>query len=547
MVGGTVSVGGRLVVRATEGGASTPSWPRWCAWWRMPRTRRRPSSGWPTGSRASSFPSCCAIALLTLAGWLLAGGSSRAGLQRGASPFSSSPAPALWAWQRPTALLVASGEGARHGIFFKGYEALEASRQVDTVVLDKTGTVTQGKMTVTDVEGVPGIDRAAVCCVGRCAANRPPNIWSARAIAAAAGEELGTLPPVDGFVALPGLGARGDGRRPGDLGREGRTLFAGPEATVPAPWLPLRRVGGRRAHGCARRSRRGDRRRGGSRRHDPALGRRGRRQLSSARAPLRSVDRGQRAHRPGRGLPSIGVTDVVAGALPADKVALIRRLQAEGRSVAMVGDGVNDGPALACADLGLAVGSGTDVAINAADLIIVRDDLRVVATAIGLARRTLQHDPGQSRMGVRLQRGGHPPCRLRTPKSSDRRRRDGALLGVRSLEQRPSPALLRPCRTALRTTSSSSQRDEISDSSRVPSEAWKGRPRHVRGPHDRKRDVEPQDRATGRTSGRSPLGRSPGHAEDHPISSVCPLAPRMRSPTRRNTTTPTPTPRATSV
>jgi P-type Cu+ transporter len=287
----------------------------------------------------------------------------------------------------PTALLVATGQGARLGIFFKGYEALEASRAVDMVVLDKTGTITTGQMTVTDVEAAPGADRASVLRFAGALEQASEHLL-ARAVTASARSELGTLPPVDRFEALPGLGARGV--------VEGHEISIGrPELFEVAPLVPEAI-----AESCAGWEALG--------RTAVLVGRNGevvgaiaiadtiRPSAAAAVADLRALGldcvllTGDNEATARAVADSIGITEVVAGALPAGKVEVIRGFQAQGRSVAMVGDGINDGPALAVADLGLAVGSGTDVAINAADLIVVRDDLQVVPAAVDLARRTLR-------------------------------------------------------------------------------------------------------------------------------------------------------------
>jgi cation-transporting P-type ATPase A/B/Cu+-exporting ATPase len=386
VVGGTVSVGGRLVVRATTVGRDT----QLAHMVRLVENAQNEKAAVQRlADRISGVfvPAVLAIALATLATWLLISGSSEHAFSAAISVLIIA-CPCALGLATPTALLVASGTGARLGIFFKGYQALEASRQVDTVVLDKTGTITEGKMAVTDVEVAPGIERASLLLWAG-ALEQASEHLVARAIAAAAQEELGTLPPVEGFTALPGLGARGtvDGHEI-SIGRA--ELFVDPLATVPTN-LAARRgeweVLGRTAVFVGR--------------DDVIVGAVAIADTirPSAAAAVRELealglhcilltgDNEPTARAVGA---AIGVTDVVAGALPAEKVAVIRRLQSKGRTVAMVGDGVNDGPALASADLGLAVGSGTDVAINAADLIIVRDDLRVVATAVGLARRTLK-------------------------------------------------------------------------------------------------------------------------------------------------------------
>lgn len=385
VVGGTVSLGGRLVVRATDVGRDTQLA-------HMVRLVENAQNEKAAVQRLADrisvvfVPVVLATALVTLVTWLLIGGSTEHAVSAAISVLIIA-CPCALGLATPTALLVASGTGARLGIFFKGYQALEASRQIDTVVLDKTGTITEGCMAVTDVESAPGIERAVLLrWVG--ALEQASEHLVGRAIAAAARQELGALPPVDAFTARPGMGARGtvDGH---DILVGKAELFVELAVAIPpafaarcAEWEDLGRtavlvgrddaiVGAVAVADTIRPS-------------APAAVRE--LQLLGLRCVLLTGDNEPTARAVGA---AVGVTEVVAGALPEEKVALIRRLQAQGRSVAMVGDGVNDGPALASADLGLAVGSGTDVAINAADLIIVRDDLRVVATAVSLARRTL--------------------------------------------------------------------------------------------------------------------------------------------------------------
>lgn len=386
VVGGTISVGGRLVVRATSVGRDT----QLAHMLRLVEDAQNEKAAVQRlADRISGVfvPVVLVIAIATLGGWLVAGGSSEQAFSAAISVLIIA-CPCALGLATPTALLVASGAGARQGIFFKGYQALEASREIDTVVLDKTGTVTEGRMTVTDIEGVPGVERAALLRWAG-ALEQASEHLVARAITAAAEEELGSLPPVDGFQAQPGIGARGmvEGHEV-SIGKA--ALFADRSVTVPATmvarcaeWEAVGRtavlvgrddtiVGAVAIADTIRPS------------AAPAV-----RELQALglHCVLLTGDNEPTARAVGA---AIGVADVVADALPVEKVAVIRRLQSEGRSVAMVGDGVNDAPALASADLGLAVGSGTDVAINAADLIIVRDDLRIVATAVTLARRTLK-------------------------------------------------------------------------------------------------------------------------------------------------------------
>jgi P-type Cu+ transporter len=383
VVGGTVSTSGRLVVRATRVGHET----QLAHMLRLvEHAQNEKAAVQRLADRVCNFfvPAVLLIALGTLAAWLLLGYSSELAFTAALSVLVIA-CPCALGLATPAALYVAAGEGARSGIFFKGYRALEASKQIDTVVLDKTGTLTQGRMRVTDVASASGVDaRRLLRWAG--ALEQASEHPVAVAIAARAREEAEPLPEVESFVALPGLGTEGmvEGHRIA-IGRRMDPVNLPPSAlsdratswerqgrTAVLVWCDGELVGCMSVADTMRES------------AVPAVQRL---QQLGLRCVLLTGDNEVTARAVA---DTLGITEVVAGALPTEKVDVIRRLQAEGRCVAMVGDGVNDGPALVAADLGLAVGSGTDVAINAADLIVVRDDLRAVAVAIDLSRRTLR-------------------------------------------------------------------------------------------------------------------------------------------------------------
>ena len=331
-------------------------------------------------------PVVLAASALTLAGWLAAGSPAERAVSAALAVLIIA-CPCALGLATPAALVVACGRGAQLGIFIKGYQALEASRSVDTIVLDKTGTLTTGVMAVAGVQPAPGISRQELLrrLGGVEDASGHP---VAAAISAAARAELGDLPRADGFQALPGLGARGiiDGQEV-IAGRD--KLFGDRGITIPEVL----------AGQCAAWERAG---RtvvlagwGGQARGAVAVADTVKPSAAAAVAGLRGLGlrtvllTGDSQAVADAVAAQIGADEVIAGALPADKVAVIQDLQARGRRVAMAGDGVNDGPALAAADLGLALGTGTDVAISAADLILLRDDLGVIPDAIRLARATL--------------------------------------------------------------------------------------------------------------------------------------------------------------
>ncbi|ADJ48617.1 heavy metal translocating P-type ATPase [Amycolatopsis mediterranei S699] len=365
VTGATVNVGGRLLVRATRVGADTRLA-------QMARLVEAAQNGKAEVQRLADrvsavfVPAVVFAALATLVGWLATGGTTDAAFTAAVAVLIIA-CPCALGLATPTGLLVGTGRGAQLGILIKGPEVLESTRRVDTVVLDKTGTVTTGRMAL--VEGDGEVLRLAGAVE---AASEHP---IAHAITDAARERFGALPAVTAFRSTAGLGVTGVVE-----GREvtvGRAAFVGGE---------LAEAEGATAVGVA---------------WDGEV--RGRLVVAdtikptSARAvaELRALGltpvllTGDNAGAARAIAAEAGIGEVVAEVLPEEKVAVVKRLQAEGRVVAMVGDGVNDAAALAQADLGLAMGTGTDAAIEASDLTLVRGDLRVAADAIRLARRTL--------------------------------------------------------------------------------------------------------------------------------------------------------------
>ncbi|WP_027929554.1 heavy metal translocating P-type ATPase [Amycolatopsis thermoflava] len=385
VTGATVNSGGRLVVRATRVGADTQLA-------QMAKLVEQAQTGKAAVQRLADrisavfVPVVIALAAGTLAFWLGAGGTVSAAFTAAVAVLIIA-CPCALGLATPTALLVGTGRGAQLGILIKGPEVLESTRRVDTVVLDKTGTVTTGKMALTEVH-TDGADTAEVLRLAGAleSASEHP---IAQAIATGARDRVGDLPGVEGFTNIEGLGVQGivDGKAV----LVGRTALLADWSQHLSPELAEAKAAAERQGKTA-----------------VAVGWDGR-----ARAVLVVADTvkptSAEAIRQLRGLgltpilltgdnraaaeavaAEVGIDQVIAEVLPEDKVDVVKRLQGEGKVVAMVGDGVNDAAALAQADLGLAMGTGTDVAIEASDLTLVRGDLRVAADAIRLSRRTLR-------------------------------------------------------------------------------------------------------------------------------------------------------------
>ncbi|THI94092.1 copper-translocating P-type ATPase [Nocardioides sp.] len=395
VVGATVNAGGRLVVRATRVGGDTQLA-------QMARLVEDAQNGKAQVQRLADrisgvfVPIVILLAAGTLGFWV-GTGSGLAAAFTAAVAVVIIACPCALGLATPTALMVGTGRGAQLGILIKGPEVLESTRRVDTVVLDKTGTVTTGEMTLRDVIAADGEQADDVLRYAGALENASEHPI-ARAIADGARERLGSLPPVEDFANVEGLGVQGVVREQDPAAPGSRAVLVG-RPTLLAEWSQHLPPDLEAALDHAQQS-------GGT---AVAVGWDGKARgivvvadAIKATSPAAVAELRQLGLRPmlltgdnvvvARSVAAeVGIdeADVIAEVLPTDKVDVVKRLQDEGRVVAMVGDGVNDAAALAQADLGLAMGTGTDVAIEASDLTLVRGDLRVTVDAIRLSRRTL--------------------------------------------------------------------------------------------------------------------------------------------------------------
>ncbi|TBT82914.1 copper-translocating P-type ATPase [Propioniciclava sinopodophylli] len=386
VLGGTINTNGALIVTADRVGAHTQL-AQMAATAEQAQARKAAVQTMVDKVVGWFVPVVLVIAAVTLVVWLLIGGGPRAAFSAALSVLIIA-CPCALGLATPTALMVGVGRGGQLGILIKGPDALEASGVIDTVVLDKTGTLTTGEMAVEVVHGHGG--HSAESVLERAAAVEHHSEHPiARAVVARASEEGLVVPDAAGVRALPGLGAEGEVA--GAIVLVGNpALFR--ERGVPVPesverGLEESAAAGRTAVlvGVAGEL-------VGSIEVTDSL------KESAAPAVARLKEMGLRTvlltgdrRAAGETIGAqVGVDEVIAEVLPTDKSAVIERLQSEGRRVAMVGDGINDAAALASANLGLAVVSGTDVAMKSADIILVRRDLNVIPDAIALARRTLR-------------------------------------------------------------------------------------------------------------------------------------------------------------
>jgi Cu+-exporting ATPase len=389
VVGATVNAGGRIIVRATRVGSDTQLA-------QMAQLVEDAQNGKADVQRLADrvsgifVPIVIALAVGTLGLWVGTGGGLAAAFTAAVAVLIIA-CPCALGLATPTALMVGTGRGAQLGILIKGPEVLESTRKVDTVVLDKTGTVTTGQMALTDVIAADGEDASQILRLAGALENASEHPI-AQAITKGALDRGGQLPNVADFSSTDGLGVQGlviDGECSHAV-LVGRPRLLDEWSQHLPTDLKTAMVGAQTTGGTA-----------------VAVGWDGRaRGLIVVADTVKPTSAEAVSQLRGLGLTpvlltgdnetvaravaaEVGIDEVIAEVLPQDKVAVIKRLQADGKTVAMVGDGVNDAAALAQADLGLAMGTGTDVAIQASDLTLVRGDLRVAADAIRLSRRTL--------------------------------------------------------------------------------------------------------------------------------------------------------------
>jgi len=383
VTGATVNTSGRLVVRATAVGADT-------ALAQMVRLVEEAQEGKANVQRLADrisawfVPAVIVLAIATFIGWLVLTGDVETAFTAAVAVLIIA-CPCALGLATPTALMVGTGRGAQLGILIRGPEVLESTRQVDTIVLDKTGTVTRGEMSLVDVLPADGESRDDVLLTAAALEHASEHPVARAVVAGASGD----LPPLEHFASLAGLGV--EGRVGGRDVVVGRPALLADRSLVLPPSLGAARetaeAQGRTAVAVGW---------DGQVRGLLVVADTVKDTSAAAVAELRDLGlrpvllTGDNAAAARAVAAQVGIDDVVAEVLPADKVAVVRDLQEQGRVVAMVGDGVNDAAALAQADLGIAMGTGSDVAIEAGDLTLVRGDLLLAADAIRLSRRTLR-------------------------------------------------------------------------------------------------------------------------------------------------------------